>query len=76
MGKILDAFADDELTVNPMIYKGRPKYQKTVDTLYKTSEAPEEKLNDEEKKLFEEFRDAREDENHLYQVDVFKRAFA
>lgn len=75
MGKILDAFANDELCVNPSTYKGSPEYMKAVDNMYKTSEALEAKLNDEEKKLFEQFCDAQGDENHLYQLDVFNRGF-
>lgn len=75
MGKILDAFADDELCVNPPTYKGSPKYREAVDTMYKIAEALETKLNDEEKELFEQFREAQTDENHLYQLDVFKRGF-
>lgn len=75
MGKILDAFADDELTVNPSLYRGKPEYRKAVDTMYKISEELNAKLNDEEKKLFEQFRDAQADENHLYQLDVFNRGF-
>ena len=75
MGKILDAFADDELCVNPTTYKGSREYRKAIDTRYKTAEELAAKLNDEEKKLFEQFRDAQADENHLYQLDVFKRGF-
>lgn len=75
MGKILDAFADDELCVNPTTYNGNREYRKAVDTMYKTAEELAAKLNDEEKKLFEQFRDAQADENHLYQLDVFKRGF-
>lgn len=75
MGKILDAFADDELCVNPTTYKGSREYRKAIDTMYKTAEELATKLNDEEKKLFEQFRDAQADENHLYQLDVFKRGF-
>lgn len=75
MGKILDALADDELTVNPTFYKGSPKYRKAIETMYKTSEELNTKLNGEEKKLFEQFCDAREEESHLYQLDVFKRGF-
>lgn len=75
MGKILDAFADDELCVNPTTYNGSREYRKAVDTMYKTAEELATKLNDEEKKLFEQFRDAQADENHLYQLDVFKRGF-
>jgi len=75
MGKILDAFADDELCMNPPTYKGSPEYRKALDTMYKTAEALDTQLNDEEKKLFEQFRDAQENESHLYQLDVFKRGF-
>lgn len=75
MGKILDAFADDELCVNPTTYKGSREYRKAIDTMYKTAEELAANLNDEEKKLFEQFRDAQADENHLYQLDVFKRGF-
>lgn len=75
MGKISDAFADDELSVNPSTYKVNPKYWKTVDTMYQTVEALEAKPNHGEKELFEQFRDAQTDENHLYQIDVFKRGF-
>lgn len=52
-----------------------PKNRKAVDTMHKTAEELETKLNDEEKKLFAQFRDAKADENHLYQLDVFKRGF-
>lgn len=75
MGKILDAFAEDELCVTPSIYRGSPEYKKAVDTTYKIAEALDAKLNDEEKVLFEQFCDAREEEGHLYQLDVFKRGF-
>ena len=75
MGRILDAFADDELCVNPTTYEGSHEYKKAIDTMYKTAEALDMKLNDEEKKLFEQFRDAQADGNHLYQLDVFKRGF-
>lgn len=68
MGKILDAFADDELCVNPSTYKGSPEYRKAVDAMYKNAEALEAKLNDEERQLFEQFRNAQADENHLYQL--------
>lgn len=75
MGKILDAFANDELCVTPTTYKGNPKYREAIETMYKTSEALEAKLNDEEKKLFEQFCDAQGDESHFYQLDVFSRGF-
>lgn len=75
MVKILDAFADDELCVNPTTYKGSREYRKAVDTMHKTAEELAANLNDKEKKLFEQFRDAQADGNHIYQLDVFKRGF-
>ena len=45
MGKILDAFADDELCVNPTTYKGSREYRKAIDTMYKTAEELAAKLN-------------------------------
>lgn len=75
MEKILTALANENLTVNPMKYKGSPEYQKALDTLYNASDKLNEKLNDEEKELFKRFCDAQEEENHLYELDVFSRGF-
>ena len=58
-----------------MLFRSSREYRKAIDTMYKTAEELAAKLNDEEKKLFEQFRDAQADENHLYQLDVFKRGF-
>lgn len=75
MGKILEALADDNLCINPTIYKGPPEYQEAVKTLFKTAEALDTKLNDEEKKIFEQFRDAQSDESHISEIYKFVRGY-
>ncbi len=75
MGKILDAFADNELCAAPMAYKGSAKYRKAVDAMFKTAEALETVLGREEKELFEQFCAAQQEESHLYQLDSFSRGF-
>ncbi len=51
MGKILDAFAEDELCVTPLAYKGSRKYREAVKILCQTSEALETMLSADEKSL-------------------------
>lgn len=75
MTKILEAFANDNLCINPTTYKGNPEYKKAVKTMYETVEALEAKLNSEEKELFKRFSDAQADESHLYAVDHFVRGY-
>lgn len=70
MGKILEAFVNDNLHVNPGSYKGNDEYKETVKTMYETAVKLESKLNGEEKELFEQFCEAREKEAHLYQVEM------
>ena len=48
---------------------------KAIKVMYKTAETLDTKLNDEEKKLFEQFRDAQSDGNHIYEVDRFIRGY-
>ena len=75
MIKILEAFADDNLCINPTNYKGSPEYRKAFKLMCKSAEELENKLNDEEKKLFEQFRDAQADESCIYNVDRFVRGY-
>lgn len=71
MGKILTAFADENLEINPVFYKGSAEYQQAVETIYRLSEELDAKHNEEEKKMFEQFRDALETESSLYAIDRF-----
>lgn len=75
MGRILEALADDNLSINPTTYKGTPEYRKAIKAMYKTTEELEKKLNEEEKKIFEQFRDAQLNESSIYGVDRFIRGY-
>lgn len=75
MNKILEAFAENNLSINPTRYKGNHEYRKAIKAMYETAETLDAKLNDEEKELFEQFRDAQSDERHFYQVDRFIRGY-
>lgn len=75
MGKILEALADDNLSINPTTYKGTPEYRKAIKAMYKTAEELDKKLNEEEKKIFEQFRDAQSNESSIFGVDRFIRGY-
>lgn len=71
MGKILEALGDDNLCINPTFYDGSPAYKEAIKVMYGAVEILEKKLNEEEKKLFDQYCDAQSDANHIYQVDRF-----
>lgn len=75
MNKFLEAFAEDNLSINPATYKGNPEYRKAIETMFRTADTLEGKLNEEEKKLFEQFRDAQADGSHIYEIDRFIRGY-
>lgn len=55
MGKILEAFAEEQLHVVPPEAIRTPKHQKLCDKMCEFQEKLEEKLNNEEKKFLNEF---------------------
>lgn len=75
MGKILEALGDDNLCINPTFYHGPPEYNEAIKIMYEAAETLKTKLNDEEKKLFDQYCDAQSDANHIYQVDRFVRGY-
>lgn len=75
MNRILKAFAEDNLAINPTTNRGNREYRKAIKAVFETAETLDTKLNEEEKELFEQFRDAQEDESHIYQVDRFIRGY-
>lgn len=75
MNKILTALADDNLCINPTTFRGNKEYREAIKGVYETAENLDAKLNDEEKKLFEKFRDFQSDESHIYEVERFIRGF-
>ncbi len=75
MGNILDAFAQDELHVIPSEEIRSSKHQKLYDRVCELQEKLEEKLNNEEKELFNELMDVMADENCCYAQSKFIRGY-
>ena len=49
MSKILEAFAEDNLSNDPATYRGNSEYRKALKVKYNSAETLNEKLDDEEK---------------------------
>lgn len=75
MGKILEALATDNLSLEPAIYKGNTEYQRARNLFADLGEQLLEKLNEEEKKLLDDYTSALSDESHLYSIDRFVTGF-
>ena len=75
MGRILEAFAGDELHVIPSDEVRSPKRQKLCNKVCELQEKLEEKLNSEEKELLDELMDAIADENCCYAQSKFVRGY-
>ena len=75
MGRILEAFAEDQLHVIPSDEIQSPKHQKLFDRVCKLQEKLEEKLNSEEKNLLNDLMDAVAEENSCYAQNRFIRGY-
>lgn len=75
MGRILEAFAGDELHVIPSDEVQSPKLQKSCNKVCELREKLEEKLNIGEKELLDELMDAVSDENCCYAQSKFIRGY-
>lgn len=75
MGKILEAIANDRLCVAPDIYRGSQKYQKVRNLYCTLGDRLLERLDEEGKKLFEEYSDAQLSESSLHEDARFIRGF-
>lgn len=75
MGKILEAFAQDELHVIPSNEIRSPKHQKLCDRACELQEKLEEKLNNEEKELLNELMDVVSDANCCYAQEELIRGY-
>lgn len=71
MGKLLEAFAENELSVIPVTYKGNAQYQEAVDSMCRLAEQLSEKLDEEGNQLFEKFRNAQAKAEWNYARDRF-----
>ena len=75
MGKILEAFANDELCIEPAYAKLSPQRKKLLDQSGELLTKLNEKLNDEEQELLSRFINTILDENYLYAQDRFIRGY-
>lgn len=75
MGRILEAFAGDELQVIPSDEVRSPKRQKLFSKVCELREKLEEKLNSEERELLIELMNAVADENCCYAQSKFIRGY-
>lgn len=76
MGKILDAFSDEQLLVNAVTEKRSPKHQHFVDLAHRFRTKLEEQLNDEQKKLLEKLLDVMESESYCDSNSKFVRGYS
>ena len=75
MGKIIDAIANDRLCVEPITFKGDPKFKQAKDRYCSYGEMLLEKLNEEEKILLQDYDFALNEERTLYGNDCFSKGF-
>lgn len=71
MGKILEAFFNGNLQLQPAIYNGSKEYQKARSRFCKLAEDFITELNTKEQETFEKILDAQAGENELYTTDRF-----
>ncbi len=71
MGKFLEAFAEEELSVVPVTYRGNAEYRSAANTMCQLAEQLSEKLDEEGCQLFEKFRDAQAKAEWIYARDRF-----
>ena len=75
MGKILEAFAEDELCIEPAYVELSPQRKKLLDQCDELLTKLNEKLDDEEQELLTRIINTILDENHLHARDKFIRGY-
>jgi len=75
MGKILEAFLDEQLRVDAVIDQRSPEHQKLCERACELKTKLEGKLNDEEKELLEQLMDTTLEENNCYARSRFLRGY-
>lgn len=76
VGKILDAFSDEQLLVNAVTEKRSPAHQKYCEQVCAFHKKLEEKLNDEQRKLLVQLLDAMENEHNCDAQNRFIRGYS
>lgn len=75
MGKILQALAEEALCIKPTFYDDSHPSKKVLDAMCEAGDFLEETLNDEEKRFFEQFRDAQLEQSEQYANSQFIRGY-
>ena len=75
MGKILEAIATDHLGVEPVIYEGDSKFNRARNRYCTLGEKLMAKLNEEERKMLDDYSAAQSEESVLYGIDRFVKGF-
>lgn len=76
MGKILDAFSDEQFLVNAVTEKRSPVHQKYCEQVCAFHKKLEEKLNVEQRKLLIQLLDAMENEHNCDAQNRFIRGYS
>lgn len=71
MGKILRAFVEEKLQLEPIDYRDGEKSKKARICAERLTEIFCEKLNAEQRQFFDKVSDAKADENYHYDIDRF-----
>lgn len=75
MGKILQAFADGELYVTEIVQKRTPEHQKLIEKNLQLYNQLLQKLNEEEKEIFQNLLNVISDENYYDTQNNFIRGY-
>lgn len=75
MGKILQAFADGELHVTEIVQKRTPEHQKLIEKNLQLYNQLLQKLNEEEKEIFQNLLNVISDENYYDTQNNFIRGY-
>ena len=75
MGRILEAFASDQLHVSPVTEKRTRHHQNLCEQVEKLHDKLKEKLNDEDKELLQHLIDTIFDESYCDVVNKFVRGY-
>lgn len=76
MGKILDAFSDEQLLVNAVTEKRSPVHQKYCEQVCTFHKKLEEKLNEEQRGLLAQLLDAMENEHNCDAQNRFIKGYS
>ncbi len=76
MGKILDAFSDEQLLVNAVTEKRSPVHQKYCEQVCAIHKKLDEKLNEEQRRLLAQLLDAMENEHNCDAQNRFIRGYS